>query len=83
MEQTPPPGQTTRRARRARRATVATALLLAAAPISAQTYCPSDGGTGNTFNIQRVQFAGIDNTSGDRNLICTCPPVESYMEAAE
>ena len=67
MEHNPPPGPTARRARRARRATVATALLLAAAPISAQTYCPSDGGSGNTFNIQRVQFAGIDNTSGDNN----------------
>ena len=67
MEQTPPPGPSTRRARRARRATLATALLLAAAPISAQTYCPSDGGSGNTFNIQRVQYAGIDNSSGDNN----------------
>ncbi|MBL8011856.1 MAG: hypothetical protein JNJ64_14725, partial [Flavobacteriales bacterium] len=42
-------------------------MLLAAAPISAQTYCPSDGGSGNTFNIQRVQYAGIDNASGDNN----------------
>ena len=25
----------------------------------------------------------VDNVFGDRNLICTCPPVESYMEAAE
>ncbi len=25
----------------------------------------------------------VDNVYGDRNLICTCPPVESYMEAAE
>ncbi len=25
----------------------------------------------------------VDNVSGDRNLICTCPPVESYAEAAE
>jgi len=23
----------------------------------------------------------INNTQGDRNLICTCPPVESYMTA--
>jgi glycine dehydrogenase len=22
--------------------------------------------------------ARIDNTYGDRNLVCTCPPVESY-----
>ncbi len=25
----------------------------------------------------------VDNVFGDRNLICTCPPVESYLEAAE
>jgi glycine dehydrogenase len=25
----------------------------------------------------------VDNVFGDRNLICTCPPVESYAQAAE
>jgi len=25
----------------------------------------------------------IDNAYGDRNLICSCPPLESYGEAAE
>ncbi len=25
----------------------------------------------------------VDNVAGDRNLICTCPPLEDYMEAAE
>ena len=25
----------------------------------------------------------VDNVFGDRNLICTCPPLDSYMEAAE
>jgi glycine dehydrogenase len=25
----------------------------------------------------------IDNVYGDRNLICTCPPMEAYAEAAE
>ena len=25
----------------------------------------------------------VDNVFGDRNLICICPPVESYMQAAE
>ncbi|SPJ25093.1 aminomethyl-transferring glycine dehydrogenase [Palleronia abyssalis] len=25
----------------------------------------------------------VDNAYGDRNLICTCPPVEAYQEAAE
>ncbi len=27
--------------------------------------------------------ARIDNVYGDRNLICACPPLESYAEAAE
>ena len=25
----------------------------------------------------------IDNVFGDRNLICTCPPLTEYLEAAE
>ena len=25
----------------------------------------------------------VDNVHGDRNLICTCPPLEEYLEAAE
>jgi glycine dehydrogenase len=25
----------------------------------------------------------VDNAYGDRNLVCSCPPVESYMKAAE
>ena len=25
----------------------------------------------------------VDNVYGDRNLVCTCPPIESYMDAAE
>lgn len=25
----------------------------------------------------------VDNVYGDRNLVCTCPPVEDYLEAAE
>ena len=25
----------------------------------------------------------VDNVYGDRNLVCTCPPVETYMDAAE
>ncbi len=27
--------------------------------------------------------ARVDNVYGDRNLICTCPPIEDYMQAAE
>ncbi len=25
----------------------------------------------------------VDNIYGDRNLVCTCPPIEAYMDAAE
>ncbi|MEM7490501.1 MAG: aminomethyl-transferring glycine dehydrogenase [Pseudomonadota bacterium] len=25
----------------------------------------------------------VDNVAGDRNLVCTCPPVQDYLEAAE
>jgi glycine dehydrogenase len=25
----------------------------------------------------------VDNAYGDRHLVCSCPPVESYQEAAE
>ena len=25
----------------------------------------------------------VDNVYGDRNLVCTCPPLDSYEEAAE
>jgi hypothetical protein len=31
----------------------------------ARTYRPTDGGSVNTFNIARVQFAGVDNSTGD------------------
>ncbi|MCH2198226.1 MAG: aminomethyl-transferring glycine dehydrogenase [Flavobacteriales bacterium] len=27
-----------------------------------------------------VSISRVDNASGDRNLICTCPPLENYME---
>jgi glycine dehydrogenase len=27
--------------------------------------------------------ARVDNVFGDRNVICTCPPLEDYLEAAE
>jgi glycine dehydrogenase len=27
--------------------------------------------------------ARVDNVFGDRNLVCTCPPMEEYLEAAE
>ena len=26
---------------------------------------------------------GVDNVYGDRNLVCSCPPLEDYQQAAE
>jgi len=34
-----------------------------------------------TLNKFWPSVARVNNTYGDRNLICTCEPVESYMEA--
>jgi len=52
---------------------------------NAQTYCPSDGGNGNIFNIARVQFADLNNQSGDNNgyadftaLAANVQPGQSY-----
>ncbi|MBK6829645.1 MAG: hypothetical protein IPG92_02375 [Flavobacteriales bacterium] len=42
-------------------------MFAAAGGVNAQSFCPSDGGSGNTFNIARFQFNGIDNVSGDNN----------------
>jgi glycine dehydrogenase len=25
----------------------------------------------------------VDNVYGDRNLVCTCPPLDAYAQAAE
>ncbi|MBK9758423.1 MAG: hypothetical protein IPO90_00260 [Flavobacteriales bacterium] len=68
----------------------AAAALLLGSPSFAQSYCESDGGSGNTFNVNRVQFAGIDNTSGDNNgyadftgLSATVDPGASYGIALE
>jgi len=33
-----------------------------------------------TLNKFWPSVARVNNTHGDRNLICTCEPVESYME---
>ena len=27
--------------------------------------------------------ARVDNVFGDHNLVCSCPPIETYLEAAE
>ena len=29
------------------------------------------------------QVNRVDNAYGDRNLVCSCPPLEAYTEAAE
>ncbi len=36
-----------------------------------------------TLNKFWPAVARVNNTHGDRNLICTCEPVESYMETTE
>ena len=28
-----------------------------------------------------VSIGRVNNAFGDRNLVCTCPPIEDYMEA--
>jgi glycine dehydrogenase len=37
----------------------------------------------NTHAKYWPTVARVDNVYGDRNLICTCPPIEEYMQAAE
>ncbi|MEZ4738738.1 MAG: GEVED domain-containing protein [Flavobacteriales bacterium] len=51
--------------------------------MQAQTYCASDGGTGNIVNIDRVQFAGIDNPSGDNNGYGDFTQLEASVQAGQ
>ena len=48
---------------------------------NAQSYCPSDGGSGNVFNVQRVQFVGIDNSSGDNNGYADFTAISATVQA--
>jgi len=50
-------------------------------PYSRQTGCLPVPGQATTKYWPPV--ARIDNVYGDRNLICTCPPVSSYDAVAE
>ncbi|MBP6696448.1 MAG: hypothetical protein KA175_02445, partial [Flavobacteriales bacterium] len=50
---------------------------------NAQSYCPSDGGSGNVFNLQRVQFAGIDNSSGDNNGYADFTSISASVQAGD
>ena len=38
-----------------------------------------------TLRLQKYwpPVARVDNVYGDRNLVCSCPPVSAYAEAAE
>jgi glycine dehydrogenase len=45
-----------------------------------QAYFPLKGHTQDKY---WPPVARVDNVYGDRNLICTCPPLEDYLEAAE
>ena len=45
-----------------------------------QAFFPLKGYTNDKY---WPTVARVDNVYGDRNLICTCPPLEVYLEAAE
>ena len=47
----------------------------------AQAYFP----LGKLYNNDKFwpPVARVDNVFGDRNLVCSCPPMENYREAAE
>ncbi|MBK7240190.1 MAG: hypothetical protein IPI00_08420 [Flavobacteriales bacterium] len=36
-------------------------------PAFSQAYCPSDGGSGNVINIDRVVLGDLNNSSGDND----------------
>jgi len=38
-----------------------------------------------SFGVDKywVPVNRVDNAYGDRNLVCTCPPMEDYLDAAE
>ena len=45
---------------------------------------PSSRWQGNIRNDKYwPPVARVDNVFGDRNLVCSCPPIENYMQAAE
>jgi glycine dehydrogenase len=46
-----------------------------------QAYFPLAGQHNNDKYWPPV--ARVDNVFGDRNLVCSCPPIENYMQAAE
>ncbi|PZX19734.1 glycine dehydrogenase [Palleronia aestuarii] len=50
-------------------------------PYSRETGCYPAG----SFHVDKYwpPVNRVDNAYGDRNLVCTCPPLESYQEAAE
>ncbi len=45
-----------------------------------QAFFPLKGYTNDKY---WPTVARVDNVYGDRNLMCTCPPIEAYLEAAE
>jgi glycine dehydrogenase len=45
-----------------------------------QAFFPLKGYTNSKY---WPTVARVDNVYGDRNLMCTCPPIEEYLEAAE
>ncbi|MEQ8355051.1 MAG: aminomethyl-transferring glycine dehydrogenase [Kiloniellaceae bacterium] len=45
-----------------------------------QAFFPLDGAQSDKY---WPPVGRVDNVAGDRTLICTCPPIEAYQEAAE
>ncbi len=45
-----------------------------------QAFFPLDGEMSDKF---WPPVGRVDNVAGDRHLVCTCPPIEAYQEAAE
>jgi hypothetical protein len=65
---TPPPRGPATRIQRMIRYVSALALLVGfGQPAFSQTYCPSDGGSGNVINIDRVVLGDLSNSSGDND----------------
>ena len=64
----PPPRGSAKRMQRMIRYVSALALLVGfGQPAFSQAYCPSDGGSGNVINIDRVVLGDLNNSSGDND----------------
>ncbi len=46
-------------------------------------FAPDSQTAGYAEMLRDLEANRVDNVYGDRHLICSCPPLESYLEAAE